>query len=294
MTAEKQVSITSPSHMKNAARYLNDERAVGRGSQNMIDPSNWEKEMERTRIAYGHDVPSRAGAANCIGYHRVLAFNPDECSLNGGKMTANLCMEYARKYAATYLPNQECIWVLHREHCAADQVDRWAIHLIANRTDLKTGKRFNMGRARQAKIERANQVRELDREFGLKQMVANERNCAIHARQPTKAEKRLEESGIRTDKRYIREAVRATVTEVRKSGRAGNEIQELARGLDAKGVRMTRSKRGKSLTFERKKTGLRVNGTALGRGFSMAGIAKGLGIELCRQTTRVAEQEMER
>ena len=292
MTAVKQVSVTTAKHMSNLARYLNDERAVARDGQNLIDPDRWEQEMARTREAYGHDAPSRAGAENTIAYHRILAFNPDECEMNGGKMTAGLCMEYARRYAAEYLPNQECAWTLHRERCAADGTERYAVHMAVNRTDLETGKRFDMGRSRHAKIERANQVRDMDRAFGLRQLEAGRRNSRVHARQPTAAEKALEARGVRTDKRYLREAVRASVAEVRGEGGGGNRMRELAERLSEKGVRMTVSKDGSDLTFERLASGRRANGTTLGRGFSMAGIEKGLGIG--QERAREGEAEIER
>lgn len=292
MTAVKQVSVTTAQHMSNLARYLNDERAIARDGQNLVSLDKWEQEMARTREAYGHDVPSRAGAENTVCLHRILAFNPDECSMNGGRMTAERCMEYARRYAAQYLPNQECAWTLHRERCAADSTERYAIHMAVNRTDLETGRRFDMGASRFAKIERANQVRDMDRSFGLRQLEAGRRNSRVHARQPSAAEKALESRGIRTDKRYIREAVRSSVAEVRREGGEGNRMRDLAERLSEKGVRMSLSKSGADLTFERLTSGRRANGATLGRGFSMAGIERGLGIESDRD--RQAEVEMER
>ena len=293
VTAVKQVAITSVAHMSNLGKYLNDERAVARGSQNLVDPGNWEREFERTRAAYGHDGPSRAGAANTVAYHRVLAFNPDECDMNGGPMSAARCMEYAERYAAKYLPNQECAWVLHRERCDADKTQRYAVHMAVNRTDLETGRRFNMGRSKQAKIERANQVRDLDREFGLRQLEAGRRNSRVHARQPSREEKAMEARGVRTDKRYIREAVKASVAEVVAEPAGGNRMRELSARLERKGVSMTVSKGGGDLKFTRLSTGLAVNGTKLGRGFSMEGIARGLSVGVARAAAREVERAVD-
>ena len=298
VTAVKQVAITSADHMSNLGRYLNDERAVARGSRNLVEAGNWEREFERTRAAYGHDRPSRAGAANTIAYHRVLAFNPDECDMNGGPMTAERCMEYVRRYAERYLPNQECAWVLHRETCDADKTQRYAVHMAVNRTDLETGRRFDMGRSKQAKVERANQVRDMDREFGLKQLEAGRRNSRVHARQPSREERELEARGVRTDKRYIREAIKASAAEVRAAGGDGNRMRELSKSLERKGVSMSVSKGGADLKFTRESTGRSVNGTKLGRGFSMGGITAAIGMsaarEIARDADRAAGQGMER
>ena len=60
MTAIKQVAVTSTAHMTNLARYLDDGRAIARGSQNLADERAWSREMDATREAYGHNEPSRA------------------------------------------------------------------------------------------------------------------------------------------------------------------------------------------------------------------------------------------
>ena len=293
MTAIKQVSIASESHAKSLAGYLNDERALARDSQNLVNDSQWDKEMAHTREAYGHDKPSREGAQNRIMYHRIIAFNPDECSLNGGKMTPERCMAYAREYVERYLPDHECVWVLHQEHCRADGTDRYAVHIGINATNLETGNRLHEGNARQTKIAHANQVKDLDREWGLRQLQANRRNSRVHARQPARAEKEMIKRGIRTDKQYVREAVATSMKEVQRHPKP-NQMQALSDELKKRGVKMTRSQDGHDLTFERMRTGRKVNGVKLGRGYSMAGIAKGLGIEMGRNMARSAERDLER
>ena len=292
MTAIKQVSITSATHSENLGNYLNDERALMRDSQNITNPDNWEEEMSHTREAFGHDVPSRAGTINTLMYHQILAFNPDECSVNGGPMTPERCMEYAKEYISSRYPNQEAIWVLHQEHCAADGTERFAIHIGINRTDLETGLRLNEGRSKYAKIERANYVRDMDKKYGLKQLVAGERNCAIHARQPSRGEQILAAQGTLTDKQYIRNAINASMKEMH-SCPEGKELQQFASLLSEKGVRMTVSKNGKNFIFERQKTGFKVGGNKLGRGYSKAGIAKALGIRMARFLVYAAEQSMD-
>lgn len=293
MTAIKQVSVTSSAYAGNLGKYLNDERALARESQHIVDENRWEKEMEATRTAYGHDMPSRAGAANTVMYHQVLAFNPDECDMNGGKVTPELAMSYARDYVGTRYPNQECVWVLHKEHCKADGTDRYAVHIGINRTDLETGKRLHEGRGQNAKVARANAVRDMDTKYGLRQMRANERNSRVHARQPTRGEKALAARGIRSDKQYIREAINSSVREC-KSSTDANKVRSLATSLHAKGVKMTVAKSGNEFTFEREKTGTKVNGLKLGRGYSMAGIAKGLGMAYAKELVNAADQSLER
>ena len=148
-------------------------------------------------------------------YHRVIAFNPDECDLNGGKLSASDCMKYAREYAQKYLPAQECVWVLHKEHCKADGTDRYAIHMAVNRTNLETGNRFDQGRTRHAKVERANQIRDMDKEWGLRQLEKGRRNSRTHARQLTREETLMQKRGERSNKNYIRDAVRSSMREMK-------------------------------------------------------------------------------
>lgn len=81
--------------------------------------------------------------------HQVIAFNPDECDINGGKMTPARCMEFAREWVEGRYPDQEAVWVLHRERCAADGTRRYAVHVGINRTNLETGRRLNEGRSKQ-------------------------------------------------------------------------------------------------------------------------------------------------
>lgn len=292
MTAIKQVSIMSAAHAKSLGRYLNDERALARDSQNLINDKNWELEMARTRKAYGHDKPSRSGTQSRIMIHRILGFNPDECSMNSGPMTPEKCMNYAKEYVSSYLPDYECVWVLHREHCDADSTDRWAIHIGINITNLKTGNRLHEGSAKQTKIAHANQIRDLDREWGLRQLKANQRNSKVHARQPTIAEKAIAARGHRSDKQYIRDAIKVSIKQVN-SHSYSNRMQALSDELKKKGVRMTKAKNGTDITFERVKTGRKANGTKLGRGYSKTGILKALGIQMGRSMSQESSRDIE-
>ena len=293
MTAIMQKAICSPGHWKNVANYLDDERALARASQNLADESSWAAEMDATREAYGHNAPGKKGAKCTYAYHQVLAFNPDECSCNGGRMTPEACMKYARQYAEGRYGAYEAAWVLHLEHCAADGTDRYAVHMVVNRTNLETGRRLNEGRSKNAKIERANAVRDMDAKWGLAQMREGKRNCRIHAQQPTKRELAIAARNARSDKQYIREAIAASIPEAH-ACHEQNKVRALARSFDAKGVEMHISSDGKGLAFERKSTGRKVRGYKLGRGYSMAGIAKGLGIQAAMLTARSMEEGMER
>mgnify|MGYP001101097220 FL=1 len=142
MTAVKQIAITSTNHLKSLRGYLdrsNERHEVAdMDSQHLNDPANWEREFDRTREAYGHNRAGKAGAKCTYCYHQIIAFNPSECDLNGGRLTAEDCMGFAREWVGRYYPNQEAVWALHREHCAADGTDRWAVHVAINRTDLET------------------------------------------------------------------------------------------------------------------------------------------------------------
>ena len=283
MTTIKQVSVTTPAHVSNLGKYLDDERVVLKGSQHLVNEENWAREMEATRRAYGHDSPARAGQASAYLFHQVLAFNPDECSVNGGKMTPEKCMAYAREWVEKRYPNQEAIWVLHQERCKADASERFAVHIAINRTDLETGRRYNDGRSKNAKVERANAVRDMDREWGLKEVRANERNSRVHARQPTRAEKEMAARGVRSDKQYLREAVAASIREVG-ADPSEKPAARFASALEAKGVKVRLAKEGDDLTYERRSTGFRANGVTLGRGYSKAAVTaaleKSVGLEV--------------
>lgn len=294
MTAIKTRAVTSAEHVGNLGRYLDDKRALLRDSQHIVDDRKWEKEMDATREAYGHNDPSRAGAKVTYMYHQAICFLPEECDCNGGKMTPERCMEFAREWVQTRYPNQEAVWVLHREHCAADGTDRYAVHVGINRTDLETGRRLCEGRGEQAKVERASAMRRQDERWGLRQMVRGERNSRIHAMQPTRAEREMHARGAQPDKAYIRQCVRRRVREISREDAPGNRMRELSRRLEDDGIKMSVSKGGGQVKFRREGSGFEVGGSRLGRGFSMSGIAKGLGMEAGRQVARGILQDMDR
>lgn len=282
MTAIKQVAVTTAAHAKNLAKYLNSDKALMRSSQNLINEKQWDKEMAQTRMCHGHDKPSRANSKNTIMYHQILAFNPDEIDLNGGKLTPQMCMNYTHEYIATRYPNQEVIWVLHKEHCKADNTFRYAVHIAINRTDLETGRRLNEGRAKEAKISRANSVRDLDRKFGLEQMIPNRRNSRVHSRQPTRAEKEMMARGQKPEKQIMREHIYKNVRALQANPDTNN-VRTLAKNLEVAGIKMSISKNG-DFIFERES--IRINGTKLGRGFSRSGLVRALGYELGRELVK--------
>ena len=189
MTAIKQTSVCSERHLARLRDYLSWDRdkALAHGTQNIIDDDRWFQEMADTRAAMGHDRPGKAGAKCTYMQHQILGFLPDECDLNGGKMTPELCMRYAREYVAERYPNQEVVMVLHRERCRADATDRYAVHLGINRSDLETGRRLDEGPARKAAASRVKTVRTLDERYGLRQLERGKANSRVHARQPASA-----------------------------------------------------------------------------------------------------------
>lgn len=204
-------------------------------------------------------------------------------------------MRYASDYIDARYPNQEVAYCLHCEHCAADNTDRYAVHIVINRTDLETGRRLNEGRSRQAKIGRANTVRDMDSKWHLGQVREGERNSRIHAQQPTRKERAMAERGVRSDKAYIRQAVRASMKELQATGRP-QSMRDLAVSLEDKGVVMRPTKNNRSVEFEREKTGFKCRGYKLGAGFSRVGLERGLkvGAERQAQQQRGREMELER
>ena len=185
MTIIKQTGVQSSGHMKNLRGYINDDRKVIlRDSLNMdgcTNPKRWAHHMWMTREAYGHNKAARRvrdkktgelkEAKNTILFHQILGFNPDECDLNGGRLSPEECMRYAKEYVGKHYPNQQIVMALHNEYCKADKTHRYAVHIVINRTDLSTGKRLDEGRGKSAKVKRASRIRDLDHEWGLKQVV---------------------------------------------------------------------------------------------------------------------------
>lgn len=292
MTVIKTMGVRGKAHIASLKAYLEDERAVARWCANIADESRPFDEMERTRKAYGHDTAPRKGCVNEEMWHQVIGFLPEDADFNGGKMSAIDCMRFADEWLERNYPYQEAVLALHREHCAADGTNRYAVHIALNRSTLNgTGRRLDEGRAAVAKAKRAQAMREMDARWGLQQVRANERNSAIHARQPTKAERKMAERGIESEKAFIRERVKTRVTEIKMDGFEGNRMRELSRRLAPDGVKMTVNKSGKQVQF---KTGrLTVNGNKLGRGFSMGGLAHGLGVRAGMAIAKGVERDMD-
>lgn len=315
MTAIKQVAITSAQHMKSLSGYLDrtseKHDALVFDSQNLNEPENWGREMDRTREAYGHNEPGRKDSKCTYCYHQIIAFNPDECNVNGGRMSKGDCMEFAREWVARYYPNQEAAWALHLEH-SKDGTDRYAVHIAINRTDLSTGKRLNDGRASRQKTLHAARMREMDERWGLSQLERGQRNSRVHARQESRGERRAREIGLKadpgfeTDQDHVRRVVRESVREVAASG-APNRMRALNEALERRGVHMRLSRDRnlgeRDLVFEYRPTYDRrdgrghavrkaaISGRKLGRGFTRGGIQHALGIGVA--VYRMAERSMD-
>lgn len=315
MTAIKQVAVTSAQHLKSLAGYLDrsSERhdALDIDSQNLNDPDGWAREMDRTREAYGHNDPSRAGCKTTYCYHQIIAFNPDECDVNGGKLTKAGCMGFAREWVERYYPNQEAAWALHLEH-SKDGTDRYAVHIAINRTDLETGRRLDEGRASRQKTLHASRMREMDTSWGLSRLERGQRNSRSHARQESRGEQMAREAGFarsagfETDQDHVRRVVRESVREVAASD-AKNKMRALNETLEKRGVHMRLSRdtkaKKKDVVFEYRPTYDRrdgrgerirvaaIRGHRLGRGFSIGGIQHALGVGMA--VYRMAERAMD-
>ena len=184
MSIIKQKAVTEKGHAKNLRNYINDDKALLHDFQKIDRPERWSDEMNQSREFFGHNTPSRDGAKNTIMYHQVLAFLCEEIDIYGGKMTPELCMRYAKEYAATRYPDHKVAFALHKEHCEEDGTDRYAVHMAINRTNECTGNRLHEGTGEQAKRARAAFVRKMDAEWGLQQVEEGVPNSKIHARQP--------------------------------------------------------------------------------------------------------------
>ena len=235
MTAVSQTSVCSKRHLANIKSYLDwdREKALGHDTLNIIDERRWFQEMDETRESMGHNVAGKAGARCTYMQHQILAFNPDECSCNGGPMTPGRCMDYARDYALARYPDQECVVVLHREHCKSDGTDRFAAHIAINRSNLATGLRLDEGPARRAARARAETVRALDARYGLRQLERGKANSRVHGRQPGAAERDMARKGQaeRSENERVRRAVAKRIEEVGRMPDCPDRMAELSRRL---------------------------------------------------------------
>lgn len=280
MTAIKQVTIRGAKHMRSLDRYFSfdKEKVLGHGSMNISDEDDWAAEMSATRAAYGHDRASR-GAEPVLGNHQILGFLPDECDMNGGKLTPQSCLAYAREYLERRYPAHEAVYVLHREDCRRDGTERYAVHIFINVTDFRTGHRFDEGNWRQARDARVAAVRELDREYGLRQL-EHGRNSYAHARQPSRAERRY---GSQSSLEHLRRRIAKRTHEVSRMSGSFNRMRRLAELLEKDGIVMTWNARHDDLQFsyldESVPGGVRkVNGRTLGD----VGIPGGMRLSLSR------------
>ena len=236
--------------------------------------------------------------------HQVLAFNPDECSCNGGPMTPGRCMDYARDYVALRYPDQEVVSVLRLEERHGDGSRRFACHLGVNRSDLATGLRLDEGAARRAAAARAATVRALDERYGLRQLERGRANSHAHARQSSRAEREMARRGRAGGSENARAAVARRVEEVGRMRSCPDRMAELERRLTRDGVRMRRGARG-GLQYEFRSRSLggtrRVSGARLGfardrrTGVVVRFTARGIreGLEAFRALERVAERQYE-
>lgn len=222
MTVIKQGGVSTKGHQNNLRQYINDDKKVLlRDSQNMDechDIKRWASFMEKTRKKYGHNKAPRRirdkktgelkAGKNTTMYHQILGFNPDECDINGGKLTPEDCMKYAKEYVSKFYPNQQVVFALHNEYCKEDRTHRYAVHMVINRTDLVTRKRLDEGLSIAAKALRASRIREMDKQWDLRQVVKGERNSKVHKKQPSKTEKAIAERGDESYKTNLRELCR--------------------------------------------------------------------------------------
>lgn len=218
MTVIKQKSVSSDRYAKNVRKYINGKHALARDGWNIECDKYWFSKMAMTRKVFHHDKPSRAGAKNVTILHQILAFLPEECSCNGGKMTPEKCMSYAKEWVAQHYQNQQVIFALHEESDKAGK--RYAVHMAINRTDLLTGKRCDTGGHR-GKYERASWVRELDDKWNLVQLEKGKKNSKIRERQPREIEKEIIDRDEYSYKNNLRELIHIAIDE----GRAKNMEQ---------------------------------------------------------------------
>lgn len=234
MTIIKLKPVTSERHGENVRRYLNGKDALARDGWNIFHSEHWYAEMDRTRELFGHNEPAKRGTKNTIMYHQILAFLPEECSVNGGKMTPEHCMRYAMEYVAKRYPNNQVVFALHEEK--DKQGKRYAVHMAINRSDLMTGKRIHGEGGKNGYKKRVATVREMDSEWGLKQVEEGKPNSLIRNRSPRDAEKAIIEDDRYSYKNNLREIVASVIKSpnVRSLGDFKKWIEEFGGEVDVR------------------------------------------------------------
>lgn len=164
MTIIRQWAVTNSTRKDMLKLMSEDGRILIRGEQllpslgtDLVNWDKWDFLMEDTRKSFGHDKASRRvrdketgemrPARNTIMYHQILSFLADDCDINGGKLTPEECMAYAKEYIEKYYPTHEVVYAVLKDRYASDGIENYVVHLIINRSDLATGKRLNEGRA---------------------------------------------------------------------------------------------------------------------------------------------------
>ena len=202
MTIIRQFAVSDNTSRKRLRDFFNHDESILLRDSNFLPLfdatqteylEKWDRHMEATRRAYGHDTPSRhirdkvtrklVPAKNTIMYHQTLNFLADECDINGGKLTPEDCLRYAGEYAATYYADYEYVLAVQKVTSKDDDVSRYVVHVIINRTDLKTGKRLNEGRADTIAKVHARHIRAMDELWGLRVVEKGKQNSVIHSKQ---------------------------------------------------------------------------------------------------------------
>lgn len=199
MTIIKQKGVTSD------RRYLNGKDAVLRDGWNIAYHEHWYKEMADTRKEFGHDKAARMGAKNTLLYHQILAFLPEECSVNGGAMTPERCMRFAMEYVAKRYAHQQVVFALHEERDKLGK--RYAVHMAINRSNLMTGRRLDEGTGKKGHHDRVATVREMDDEWGLQQVEEGKPNSMIRGISARDVEKAIIEDDRYSYKNNLRRMV---------------------------------------------------------------------------------------
>ena len=197
MTIIRQYGISDSASSKRLQALINeDDSVLLRSSYNLAHCTNikrWATFMEATRRRYGHDKASRhvrskktgelVPAKNTIMFHQILAFLPDECDINGGKLTPEDCMRYAKEYVERYYSEYEVVLAVQKVTSEGDGVSHYVSHVIINRSNIADGKRLDEGRGDVAARKHVAHVKEMDERWGMKQVERKKQNSAIHPKQ---------------------------------------------------------------------------------------------------------------
>jgi len=193
MTVPMLKTITAHNGCQNIKRYLLKQgRGLGFVYNNIVDPNNWDREMDTTRRLFGHDKRS-----DSVSYRHFI-YAPDPWD----NATLESLQAAATKWATVNFSSCQWAIVCHRDS------GKLHAHIVVNSTVLDTGYKVQISDGRVIRL--AKSAQDIGREYGFSELPdLDEKREAkrYNAVRLTKTEEALSKQGKTSYKTEIRDAV---------------------------------------------------------------------------------------